>query len=331
MKKGIGSLRQIVADLGIDAPIIKGEKIPIRKCWHFSTDGNYVDYLFCDEEDFVDGMNRIYIVVQKFKVIILAFCLMDNHVHFILYGDFDECNRFMHEYVRRTSMHITNKHGDKHKLADVPINHQVVDDDRYLKTAICYVIKNPSQAGLPYNAYDYPWSSGSLYMRPQVLSMIGSNPSAWTLPHWTSPDYDFCYTSDMSARRKKSVMKTNNIAPDNVRMIGDLVFPGEYVASEIVQMIFKTHKSFNYFMCVTKDSDVESRGGIISRLSIPDQEMRQIKASVCMELFGVETVRSLTTDQRLKLTRTLRHRYSSSPKQLVKMCGLKYDEVKDLL
>jgi hypothetical protein len=98
-----------------------------------------------------------------------------------------------------------------------------------------------------------------------------------------------------------------------------------------VEKVFKTHKSFNFFMCVSKERDVEDRGGTISRLSLPLQELRQHKGEACHELFGVDSIRTLTTAQRLQLARTLKARYNSSPKQISRVCGLIYDEVKTML
>ena len=94
MKLNDALLAQIVTDLGLDRPFVKGQKIYIKNCWHFSTDGNAVDHIFYDDDDFIAGMNRVYIVVKGYNVVILAFSLMDTHVHFVLYGTFEECNRF---------------------------------------------------------------------------------------------------------------------------------------------------------------------------------------------------------------------------------------------
>ena len=85
------NFEQLVTDLGLNRPFVKGQTIPINNCWHFSTDGNAIDCLFYDDGDFIAGMNRIYITVRGYNVIILAFSLMDTHVHFVLYGEFDEC------------------------------------------------------------------------------------------------------------------------------------------------------------------------------------------------------------------------------------------------
>ena len=75
---------------------------------------------FYEDADFISGMNRVYVTLKSYRIVILAFSLMDNHLHFVLYGDFDECNRFMHDYVRRTSRHIAITHGDNHKMDGVP-------------------------------------------------------------------------------------------------------------------------------------------------------------------------------------------------------------------
>lgn len=324
MKISDDKLRRVISDLGINAPYYKGKDIPVSNCWHFSTDGNAVDAIFYDEEDFRSGMNRIYVILPLYNIIILAFSLMDTHVHFILYGSFDDCNRFMHEYIRRTSIYISRKYGERKKMDGVEISHQQIDTDWYLKIAICYVIKNAPVGGLPWMGYDYPWSSGALYFRKQGY---------WTSPCWTAnssgnnPDR----LGELSKIGRKKVMKTRNAELADARMIDGIVFPGEYVAYELVEMVFKSTKSFNYFMCISKDSDVESRGGMISYLSLPIQELRQHKNEICQQLFGLKDSHMLDTGKRLILARTLKGRFNSSSRQIARICGLKYDEVKDLL
>ena len=110
-----------------------------------------------------------------------------------------------------------------------------------------------------------------------------------------------------------------------------MVFPGEYVAYELVERLFKTRKSFNYFFCKTREEDVDARGGTISQLSIPMQEMRQHKNEMCRELFCVDSIRTLSTEQRLRLAKVLKSRYNSSLKQIIRLSGLVYNEAKDLL
>ncbi len=315
-------LSRIISDLGLNKAYIKGGTIPVRNCWHFSTDGNSIDAMFYNDDDFMDGMNRIYVAVQGYKVIVLAFSLMDTHIHFVLYGPFEECNRFIHDYLRRTSWYISVKYGEKHKLEDIPVSHQKIDSDNYLKTVICYTVKNAPVAGIRYNALDYPWSSGPLYFKRS---------GTWCSPTWIDGCGKPFENTPLGTREKRALLKTRKQLSGNMRMIGKLVFPGEYVAYELVELLFKTCKSFNYFLCRTKEEDVDARGGILSHLSIPMQEMRQHKNEICKELFGTSSIKGLTVDNRIRLAKVLKARYHSSMKQIARLSGLVYNEVKDLL
>ena len=322
MKLNEKLLRQMESDLGLNylGPFDKRQSLPVHNCWHFSTDGNAVDAIFYSDDDFIAGMNRIYIVVKLYNVIILAFSLMDTHLHFILYGEWAECNRFMHDYVRRTSRHIAITHGENHKLENVPIHYQHIDTERYLKTAICYTVKNAPVAGIPYMGWEYPWSSGPLYFR---------KPSVWGTPAWLKKDG--LKMLDTGCVHQRQILKTKQYQANPIPMLGPLVFPGEYVAYEIVERLFRTCRSYNYFLCTSREDDVDARGGTLSHLSVPMQEMRQHKKALCMELFGVSSTKTLDVPRRLRLARTLRSRYNSSVKQIARLCGLVYDEVKDLI
>lgn len=239
-------LHRVTEDLGLDVPFTKGVDKPIKNCWHFSTDGNAVDMMFYDEDDFRAGMNRVYIVARVYNAIILAFSLMDTH----------------------------------------------------------------------FSGYDYPWSSRPLYFRRKGY---------WSSPRWLNNISE----RSMTFRQRRKVLRTSQDV--SAPMIDGIVFPGEYVAYEIVEQIFRSHKAYLFFMCRSKESDVDSRGGTISRLSIPIQEMLQYRNEICRELFGRNGIRHLNTAQRLRLAKTLRARYNSSLKQVVRLSGLVYDEVKDYL
>lgn len=311
---------RLISDLGLNAPFFRGQARPVRNCWHFSTDGNAVDAMFYDETDYRDGMNRIYIISRKYNIVILAFSLMDTHIHFILYGDFEACRRFVHEFVHRTSQHIAITHGLRKKLDKVPVHWQEIDTEDYLKTAICYVVKNAPVAGKPYTASDYPWSSGPLYFR---------RAGTWCSPAWMFASSET--TSDYTVRHKRKVFHTKTPGNAVVKMVDGIVFPGEYVDYGIVEHLFKTHKAYHYFFCRSREDDIEARGGSISLLSIPMQEMRQNKNAMCRELFGHENSNRLNTQQRLRLAKALRKKYNSSKKQIIRLCGLVYDEAKNLL
>jgi len=327
-------LKQIEYDLGLSARYVKGSSILVKNVWHFSTDGNRCDAIFFETKDFEAAMNRIFVLSKRFKVIILAFVLMDNHIHFVLYGELNECYRFINEYKRLTSIYLNEFHGLKNALAGLPVSMQVIDTDDYLRTVICYVMKNPPVAGLPFNSYDYPWSSGSLYFRnAPTASAYGSayGKDLWTRPAWMDYNKNVSRLSDLSYDGKRQFLNIRKNISDDARTYGKIVFPGDYVAFEIVERIFRSKKSFNFFLCRSKEEDVESRGGAVSNLSIPDIELRQYKNEMCKTLFGNSSGNRLSTNQRIKLAKHLRAQYNCSVKSIARVCGLKFDEIKNLL
>lgn len=303
----------ILSDLGIGLPIIKGQDKAVHNCWHFSTDGAYAEVLFRNRTDFVDAMNRIYLLARKHPIVILAFCLMDNHIHLILYGPFEACNRFVHELVRQFSSAIARRHGLRHELQSLPVHYQTIDNDFYLKKAICYVHKNPTVANLPFLPHDYPWSSGSLFFRFRG--------------DWTFPDQPPETPASLSGEQRRERFRTRESLPDDLLVCGDLILPCNFIPVRIVESLYHSARAYQFFMNSTREEDVEARGGAISRLSLPDAEMRQHKRELLKELFGTEASRILSTQQRIRLGKELRRRFNSSPKQIARLCGLSQDEL----
>ena len=161
-------LSDIVSDLGLDRPFVKGQPVHVRNCWHFYSSGDSVDALFKNAEDFREGMNRIFVVSYRYDILIVAFVLMDTHVHFILYGEFEECSRFVHEYVRITSMYLSSRHMEYKSLKNIEIAYQVIEDDRYLRDCRLIFSIWPKQPTDPIHFYVRVTKFTFLYLIPVV-------------------------------------------------------------------------------------------------------------------------------------------------------------------
>ncbi len=132
-------------------------------------------------------------------------------------------------------------------------------------------------------------------------------------------------------RRQRTIMGSHNLENAPAAFSNGLIPPYEYVAYKVVERLFRSERGFSYFMRTLRNEKFESKGGMISYLSIPIQEMRQHKNDICMELFGVKCSRELNMEQRMRLAKTLRARYNCSLKQITRLSGLIYDEVKDII
>lgn len=97
------------------------------------------------------------------ELIIWAYCLMDNHVHFIVVpGRPDSIAAVLRPLQTRHSRHINTEHEWTGHVWQGRYYSCPLDDD-HLRVAIRYVERNPVRAGLVGCAEDFGWSSASAH------------------------------------------------------------------------------------------------------------------------------------------------------------------------
>lgn len=116
--------------------------------YHLSSHGLEKNDIFKSRMDFIAGMNDVALCVLGYDVVIVCFCLMSNHFHFVLYGTLNECWRFAHEYKRRCAMRMRRNTGEVRGMRNVEVQIDLVDNQEYLENVIAYVLRNPLAAGL---------------------------------------------------------------------------------------------------------------------------------------------------------------------------------------
>ena len=115
--------------------------------YHVCTDGNAIAWMFQDDEDFIAGVNRIGLCVLKTFVGVVAFILMDNHVHFVLYGSAVQCKAFINMYKRLTGRWISNRYGQSDYLRLLPTEMIRIADEESLLNTLAYIDRNSIVAG----------------------------------------------------------------------------------------------------------------------------------------------------------------------------------------
>ncbi len=146
-----------------------------RQYYHISTKGTAAD-LFLDEEDFRQIVFIIALVFcRNSGVEVVAYCIMNNHIHIIVYGVADTIEKRFLELKKMYSMWYANKYGKSKILARNPYKIRKCEDIEDLKNCIGYVYANPVKGGLCTNAFYYPWSSIAAHFRDEWSE---PNPSA---------------------------------------------------------------------------------------------------------------------------------------------------------
>lgn len=322
LKTRIELQRRAAADLNLNHPFVKETVWPVRNCWHFSSDGNFAEALFYDETDFRDAMNRIGTLCLRYPVLILAFCLMDNHFHFVLYGDFNSCNRFVHEYMRLTGWSLSLRHGKMDPVKDIPIDYSPISDETYLCRAICYDILNPTMAGLAWMFYDYPWSSGPLYFRGQGF---------WTAAGRTWGKERKEMICDMHVTDRRRRLKSTETYPEGWWVTDGIIFPGLYVEMNLVKSVFQSYKRFNYYISKHRKDDMDSEIAIISRIGIPDGELRIHRDEILKDRWEGAAIRSLSIDDRIKVASELKRRFGVSAKAVARIARIPSSDIEKVI
>ena len=285
--------------------------------YHLFSDGFRTDVLFEDKKAFIAGMNMVALCFLKCQVRILAFCLMDNHVHFILYGTLEECERFRDKFLQRYGIWYSNRYSGK-ILETIDFEMRLMEDERYILNSIAYVLRNSIAAGYGYSLYDYPWSSGSLYFRhPDIMAALTSG--------WKC-------ISDLSLREQFRRFQTQQQMPEEWMITPDgYIWPGNYIDFTHVLKLYKTPKSFTYFMGQGKEEEINRSLGIDTAAELPEIELREKAITHCFRMFKTTNMRKLDVSKRLLLGKALRKEYRCSAKQIARIIHLDPKFTKELI
>ena len=125
---------------------------------HITQRGTRRFNVFHDEADRLDYLSLFAENCHEFRLAIVAYCLMTNHVHYIAIPErTDSIARVFHRVHGTYSKRFNIKHGFVgHLWQERPFS-CVLDEDHFWN-AIRYVEQNPVRAGMVRNAIDYRWS-----------------------------------------------------------------------------------------------------------------------------------------------------------------------------
>ena len=130
---------------------------------HVTQRGNRREKVFFSDED-----RRLYLAwlgeyCRRHDVAILAYCLMDNHVHLVLVPErADGLERALKPLHMRYAQHVNRRRGWKGHLWQGRYFASALDEP-YLWAALRYVERNPVRAKRVRRAEAYRWSSAAAH------------------------------------------------------------------------------------------------------------------------------------------------------------------------
>lgn len=110
------------------------------------------------------GQARLFLALalqfsRRYHVWIVAYCLMHNHFHFVIYANRRSKVRFMQSLQGTYAQAFNAKLKRSGPLFQGRYTWRFIETERYLKKVVDYVHENPKSCGYEQNLEKYPWSS----------------------------------------------------------------------------------------------------------------------------------------------------------------------------
>ncbi len=134
---------------------------------HVTQRGNYRQNIFNDDEDRVCYLTLINRYAQEYHNEIYAFCLMNNHVHFIIKPkeQYSLAGIFCRAH-QQYSLYLHKKKDIQGHLWQERF-YSCLLQGSHIHKAIKYVERNPVRAGIVIQPWNYHWSSAKAHLGTQ--------------------------------------------------------------------------------------------------------------------------------------------------------------------
>ena len=262
------------------------------------------DVLFRTRDDYVLINNIIAVAVFISGVRLLAFAIMDNHLHFILEGKKSDCVIFF-EAVHRMLMNYYTRHGRAGSFAKMQPKYIDITSLDQLLTEIAYVIRNPFVVRTDVNLLAYPWTSGYLYFNP--MADTGGEPA-----------------STLRGRRLRAFIHSRAMTEvdERIRIRDGKANPASFVDYKRVEMFFGNARDFQMHVFKNVEAQVETSKRLGEEPRLNDQEMISVSFKLCRSLFSKNHMKDLSEEQKKRLAKTLKDEFGGSNKQIARCTNL---------
>jgi len=134
--------------------------------YHILTRGNNRKAIFLDNQDYCCFLEIIKAYLSKFQVFLMHYCLMPNHVHFLVrLKKAPDLAKFIQAILQVYANYYRKKYNSVgYTFQNRYVSHPI-ESDIYLLECARYIERNPLRANIANNLIDYRFSSFSFYVQ----------------------------------------------------------------------------------------------------------------------------------------------------------------------
>ena len=151
---------------------------------HVTQRGNRRQKTFFHAQDYLAYLELIAAAKPKAECDIWAYCLMPNHVHFVIVPEHESSLALLFkESHRRYTRRINFREKWRGHLWQERF-HSFVMDEQHLNATVRYVEQNPVSAGLCKKPQDWRWSSVHAHLGSNDDELVSAKPMLEKFPDW---------------------------------------------------------------------------------------------------------------------------------------------------
>lgn len=138
---------------------------------HVMIQGVNKEYIFKKKEYIEKYLKIIQQNKQEYNFSILAYCIMNNHAHFLIYtDDIHDFGRFMHKVNLKYSAMYDREEQRCGVIFRNRYKAEPIYDIKYLINCIKYIHENPVKAKMVKKCYEYKYSSCKDYLNNEGIT-----------------------------------------------------------------------------------------------------------------------------------------------------------------
>jgi putative transposase len=146
-------------------------------CYHVINRGNNRARIYHDQSDYRAFVRLVELACQRLPMRVLAYCLMPNHFHFVLWPHHDgDLSRWMHWLLTTHVRRYHRKRGTSGRIWQGRFKAFPIQKDDHLLTVLRYVERNPLRANLVIRAKDWAWSSARWHATRNAPAYLDPGP-----------------------------------------------------------------------------------------------------------------------------------------------------------
>lgn len=126
--------------------------------YHVMSRGIRRGCVFFDDRDRRRFLRLVGISIARYGAVCYGYCLMGNHYHLVICTKKPNISIVVGYINARYAEFVNWRYGWTGHVFGERFKAPVIDDDRYLRSALAYVARNPVDAGLVADAGDWSWS-----------------------------------------------------------------------------------------------------------------------------------------------------------------------------